>query len=98
MMPVREYSRSGLGWLVQAGMMVHDKVEVVARYNQLYTLGATDPELIKLVAAQGKEVTVGANVYLNRHAFKFQADYDFLFASPASKGRHLVRLQLDASF
>lgn len=35
MMAVREYSRSGLGWLVQAGMMVHDKVQVVARYNQL---------------------------------------------------------------
>jgi hypothetical protein len=98
MMPLREWSRSGIGYFVQAGMMLGKYVEIAARWDHLRTLGTTDPALVKLVAETGKQAGAGLNVYLNGHAFKFQTDYFYIFGDDPSKGRSVWRLQLDASF
>ncbi len=95
---VREWSRSAIGYLLQLGVMVHDQVQVAARYDDLRAIGNTDPTLIALANTSGKELGGGLNVYLNGHAFKIQGDYQYLFGSSISGGHHAVRLQLDASF
>lgn len=93
---VTEWSRSGWGYVVQAGMMLTSMVEVAARWNQLFAMDDTDPALTKLAEDQGKEVGGGVSLYLNGHLLKLQADYAARFgdADPI----HLVRLLLDASF
>ncbi len=95
---VREWSRSAIGYVVQAGVMVHDRVELVARYDDLRALGNTDPTLIALTAASGKEIGAGLNVFVNGHAFKIQSDYQYLFGTSLSGGRHTIQVHLDASF
>jgi hypothetical protein len=96
--PVREWTRSGWGYVLQAGYMVTGAVEVVGRWDQLRAGGETDPALLRLAHQQGREVGAGANVYLNGHALKLQGDWAFLFGRDPTQGRHAVRLQLDASF
>ena len=92
-----EWSRSAWGWLAQAGVMVHEKVEVAARYEHLVPRSGTDPKLVELAARQGQQVAAGANLYLNGHALKLQADWVHRFGA-AGAGEHLVRTQLDLSF
>jgi hypothetical protein len=95
---VREWSRSAFGYLVQAGVMVHSRVELSARFNELIAIGDTDPALLALVRTRGREVGGGLNVFVNGHAFKIQADYAYLFGERARAGQHAIHLQLDASF
>jgi len=94
----RQWSRSAIGYIVQAGMMVHRLVEITARYDDLRAIGNTDPTLIAMASKTGKEINAGANLYLNGHAFKLQTDYVYLFGSQLQHGHHGVRIQLDASF
>jgi hypothetical protein len=94
----REHSRSGFGYFAQAGMMVSEHVEVAGRWEQLFAAQGTDPALEKLCKTQGNQVAGGLNVYLNGHALKLQGDYVAAFRDPASEPRHLVRMQLDATF
>jgi hypothetical protein len=93
----REPTRSGHGYFVQAGYLVSPKVELTARWDQLFAREGTDPQLVQLVRTQGKQAGAGANVYLNGHAFKIQGDYFYIFG-PDGEPRHVARLQLDASF
>ncbi len=95
---VREWSRSAIGYVIQAGMMVHKRVELVARWDDLRAVGDTDPALIAQVATAGKEINGGINVFVNGHACKFQADYQYLFGDSIRGGRHGVQIQLDATF
>ncbi|MFY0529911.1 porin [Archangium gephyra] len=95
---IREYSRSGWGYFLQAGMMVHPLVEVAARWDHLLAFAGTDPALVTQVNTQGRQVGGGLNVYLNGHAFKLQTDYFYIFGHDRAAGRHVARLQLDASF
>lgn len=95
---VREWTRSGYGYFVQSGMMVHRLVEITARWEQLFTRKGTDPELQATVDSQGNQGGGGVNVYLNGHAFKLQSDYFYIFGQEAAKGRHVARIQLDATF
>lgn len=95
---LREWSRSGLGYLIQAGVMVHPRAEVVARWEQLLPQGTTDPSLVKLTATQGRQLGGGGNLYLNGHFLKVQDDYFYLFGDRLQGGQHQARLQLDASF
>ena len=95
---VREYSRSGWGYFVQAGLMVSKWVEVTARWDQLYALAGTDPALFTLTATQGRQLGAGVNVYLNGHALKLQGDYFFIWGPGSTTGRHVARVVLDASF
>lgn len=96
--PVREYSRSGWGYFVQAGLLVSKWVEVTARWDQLYALPGTDPALISLASMQGRQLGGGVNVYLNGHALKLQADSFYLWGPATTSGRLVVRIALDASF
>jgi hypothetical protein len=93
-----EFSRSGYGYLLEAGQMVHRNVEVVARWDQQFTHGATDPAYVTQVATLGKELGAGANVYLNAHYFKMQTDYALQWGDDIAGARHLWRVQLDATF
>lgn len=95
---VREWSRTGAGYLIQAGMMVNPWLEVVGRWDHLIGQDSTDPTLNNLVADQGHELGAGLNLYLNGHLLKLQADYARLFGEDYRKGVHLGRVQLDASF
>ena len=94
-----EWSRSGAGWLIRGGCMLTQRVELTGRYDRLVALSKTDPALEKMVQEQGQEVGVGINVYLNGHKLKVQADHHYQFGnSPLEAGRHVARVQLDASF
>lgn len=95
---VREWSRSAWGYLVQAGMMLTRMVELTARWESLSALGDTDPTLLALVQTQGHQLGSGLNLYLNGHLFKVQGDYFYQFGDDIGKGKHVVRLQLDATF
>ncbi|MCY1015763.1 porin [Pyxidicoccus sp. MSG2] len=95
--PVREWSRSGWGYVVQAGYMLTSKFEATGRFDVQRVDSDSDPALITQVDQQGRELGAGLNLYLNGHAFKFQGDYAYQFGR-TGPARHLVRLQLDASF
>lgn len=95
----REWTRSALGYFAQLGAMLTDRVELVGRWEQLVAWdGNTDPALLRQVARTGRQFVGGANLYLNGHLLKLQADYSYLFGDDPSGHQHLVRLQLDATF
>jgi hypothetical protein len=97
--PLVEWSRSGWGYFVQAGQMVTDKLEVTARWDDLHAKRNTDPKLVALAEAQGRQLGGGLNYYLNGHALKLQADYFYIFGTEnADQPLHTVRAQIDASF
>lgn len=96
--PAQEWSRSGWGYFVQGGFMVHRLVEVAARWDSLQAFPGTDPALVKLVGDQGHQVGAGLNLYLNGHALKLQADYARFFGDGSPGAKDLVRAQLDATF
>jgi hypothetical protein len=101
-MPAVERTRSGYGYFVQSGVMVHRMVELVGRWDDLYAWRGTDPAFVEQIARRGRQVVAGLNVYLLGHSLKIQADYTFAFGAefdPAiDPGAHVARLQLDASF
>jgi hypothetical protein len=93
---VREWTRSGWGYLAQAGMMLTDHLEVAARYDELFAIEETDPALVELAETQGREAGGGLNYYFNGHFFKLQTDYAARFGEGPTS--HFWRLQLDATF
>lgn len=95
---VKEWSRSGWGYLLQAGVMITPRVEVAGRWDELRAVGNTDPALVTLAQTQGHEVGGGINIYLNGHFLKLQADYAARFGPKDVPLWQVVRLQLDASF
>ncbi|WP_437596817.1 porin [Sorangium sp. So ce590] len=95
---VREWTRSGYGYFAQAGYLLTDRVEVAARWDQIFAERGTDPKLVGLVDAQGKQVGGGLNYYVNGYALKIQGDYFYIFGKEGADARHVGRLQLDASF
>lgn len=95
---VQEWTRSGYGYFVQSGFMLTDRVEIAARWDQIFAERGTDPRFVQLVDTQGKQVGAGLTYYLNGYALKLQGDYAYAFGDDASKGRHVARLQLDATF
>lgn len=91
---------SGRGLLVQAGWALGKVrnvgvVEVMGRWNRLQSLdraGATP-----LAALAGSEWGVGANLYLDGHRLKLQADWQH--STPISgPSAQLARLHLDCTF
>jgi hypothetical protein len=95
---VREWSRSAWGYLLQAGFLVTDRLEVAGRYDELRALGSTDPELVRFARGQGRELGAGLNYYLNGHYLKLQGDYVRRFGDGSLPTVQMARLQLDASF
>ncbi|XXX73850.1 porin [Sorangium sp. So ce134] len=96
--PAREWTRSGYGYFVQSGFLLTQRLEIAARWDQIFAERGTDPKLVELVDTQGKQVGGGLNYYLNGYALKLQGDYFYIFGKDASEGRHVGRLQLDATF
>lgn len=92
----RETSRSGWGFMAQAGMMLGSRFEVAVRWDRLRALGQTDPALIKLAREQGDEIGGGFSLYLNGHLLKLQADFTARVGQ--AEPVRLVRVQLDATF
>ena len=95
--PAREWSRSGWGYLMQAGYMLTSKLEATGRFDLQRVRSDSDPALFAQVEQFGREVGAGLNLYLNGHAFKLQGDYAHQFGH-TGPGRHLVRLQMDTTF
>lgn len=95
---VSEWSRSGFGYLVQAGYLAVPTFEVVGRWEQEFAETGTDPKFVKQVDSRGNQVGGGFNVYLNGHALKVQADYFYAFRGGASDAVQTARLALDGSF
>jgi hypothetical protein len=96
--PREEWSRSGWGYLLQLGVMLHPMVELWSRWDELIAREGTDPALVAQARDRGRALSAGANVYLNGHLLKVQADWSHTFGDRFDTGTHLVRLQLDASF
>lgn len=94
---LQEFSRSGWGYVTQAGVMVSEKVEVAARWDQLFAAAGTDPALVRLADERGRELGAGVNLYLNGHLMKLQADYSARYGKETAP-LHLARLQLDVTF
>ncbi|MEQ1568520.1 MAG: porin [Myxococcota bacterium] len=87
---VLEYSRSGYGWYVQAGQMLTEHVELVARYGDLVPAPGTDPEFVR-----ARELGGGPSYYFDGHNLKLQADYFYLPTGDSfDGGAHQVRTQL----
>jgi hypothetical protein len=95
---VKEWTRSGAGRFIQGGYLGKGGVEVVGRWEQLVAHAGTDPRLVEQVASQGRTVAVGLNRYFNGHALKVQTDWGWTYGNDFDRGRHVARLQLDATF
>jgi hypothetical protein len=94
---VTVWSRSGWGYVLQAGMMLTDKLEATGRWSQLLAISPTDPDLEKTVKERGCEVGGGLNYYLNGHLCKIQSGYAYQFGE-AGQGRHSLKTLLDVTF
>ena len=97
------FSRDGWGLLAQTSynfgtVLDLAQLEVWARYEQMESIGATDPRLISTVNSRGRGLGAGINAYFNNHALKVQLDWAHWFSNQVGPGEHLLRLQLDASF
>lgn len=92
-----EYTRSAWGYTVQASYLFTKELELAARWDQLRPLGQTDPKLIEFTLQQGRELTVGFNVYFNGHLLKLQFDYTARFSEAGSLASHLARALVDVS-
>ena len=97
MTTLTEYSRSGMGYSLQAGMMATEHLEFAARWEQLFAAPDTDPALVTTVGSAGNDASVGINWYQWGHGLKIQSDYHYGFGNDAAHGRHLARLQLQIS-
>jgi hypothetical protein len=98
--PLREFTRSAHGFVVQASYVFDPPIEIVGRFSQLYTVGNSDPKLAAEVAQRGEEVGAGLNYYINGHKLKVQADWIARMPSTfvISDASHIMHLLLDATF
>ena len=97
-MPITERSRSGYGYFAQAGQMLTSKLELAARWEELFAADDTDPALRDGAKLSGRQLGGGLNLYLNGHLLKLQADYFHVFGAREGRESHIARVQLDASF
>lgn len=85
-------SRTGLGYFGQAGYMLGDHVEVVARYGEMHPrLRGGETDLPRM-----GEIGAGLNYYFHRHDFKIQLDWylqhEGSLANPSEREHH-IRVQ-----
>ena len=94
----REFSRSFLGWFVQAGYLFNTHLELIARYGDLVptVLDASQRDPTQL---RRQELGAGVNWYFLGHSLKLQSDYFYYFGEGLSdRGEHQARLQLQLFF
>jgi hypothetical protein len=87
---VTETARTGAGYYVQAGYMLNDHAEVVARWGEMRPFTSVTNAL-----PQEGELGAGFNWYFQRHDFKIQADYFYYYDGDFSDraGEHGLRIQ-----
>jgi len=90
---IREWSRSGLGYYVQAGCLLTSHAEVAARWGEVFPDAGTSPTL-----RRSRELGGALSWYFQRHDFKLQADYFYLADEDFADGRHQARLQAQLFF
>lgn len=81
--------RSAWGWLLQAGYLVHPKLEISGRYAEVRALQADE--------SREREVGGGLSWYLQRHDLKLQLDY-FRLLRDSIEPVDRVRLQTQLFF
>ena len=86
--PVTETSRTGFGYFGQAGYMMNENLEAVARFSEVRPLQGVPTG----ISFEG-ELGGGLNWYVHQHNFKFQADYFWLYRGSFEQGRHQFRFQ-----
>jgi hypothetical protein len=97
---LREFTRSGHGFVVQASYTFAPPLELVGRVSRLSALRGTDPALAAEVARRGQELGAGLNYYFDDHRMKLQLDWialmphGFIF----DRADHVAHLQLDVTF
>jgi hypothetical protein len=94
---VYQYARDARGYVLQAGYMIIDQLEVVGRFDQVFAIGKTDPTLRSLAGQGGREAGGGINAYLNNHQLKVQGDYFRYWGPEAGPVHNQVRIQLDVT-
>ena len=90
---LREYSRSGFGYYVQAGWLFTQHMELSARWGEIYPSAGTDPALARL-----RELGVGASWYFLRHDLKVQTDWFYTAGESLNDGRNQLRVQAQLYF
>lgn len=90
---LREYSRSGFGYYVQAGWLFTRHMELSARWGEIYPSAGTDPALHRL-----REIGAGASWYFLRHDLKLQTDWFYTAGESLSDGRSQLRVQAQLYF
>lgn len=86
--PIVETARVGYGAFGQAGYLFNDHLELVGRFGEIRPTrnGAS------ALRRQG-EIGGGLNWYFQKHDFKIQLDYFWLYQGDFDQGRHQVRVQ-----
>jgi len=95
---IRDASVSGHGYFAQVGQMVSERLELTARWEDLYAQNGTAKKFEDLVKQSGRALGGGVNYYVNAHFFKLQSDYFYSFGEDFGRGSHGLRVQLDATF
>lgn len=104
-----EYTRSGVGYMVQAAYQLPSHVEFGARWSHVIPIAldradwgasarptgvlARDPSL-----HESHELGAVLNYYQLEHAVKLQLDYFYLFHEAIESGNHQLRLQAQVMF
>lgn len=88
-----EYSRSGMGFFVQAGQYVLPWLELGVRYGHQFPTATTDPNF-----HQTREVGGVVGLFLAKHAAKLQTDYHYVDDGKGGQPRHTVRVQAQLYF
>ena len=83
-----EIARIGYGGFAQAGYLFNDHLELVARFGEMRPSRNGQSALTR----QG-ELGGGLNWYFQKHDFKIQLDYFWLYTGDFRDGRHQVRIQ-----
>lgn len=83
---------NGDGWYAQAGVMVHPRIELAARYQQLEPDDSNRGDIAKWTS-------LGGNYYLRSHNLKVQADYTIRKEEGDNEvSNDLIRVQLQFDF
>ena len=95
---LEEYTRSGHGYILQAGYMLTSRVEVAGRWEQLFAENDTDQVFSEFVVQSGRQAAGAMSYYVNGHAMKMQADYTWISGTRRASPGHQARLQLEVTF
>jgi phosphate-selective porin OprO and OprP len=90
---VTEYSRSGIGYFVQAGGYANSWLEFTGRFGELIPRENTDPSF-----KRQREIGGGFNLMFEKHDLKVQTDYFYLDDGAGGNSRHQIRLQAQVYF